>query len=943
MLLGNRLGVPYTYIRRFTFLPCLYSTSFDQGSNIFLSNLIENKKASSGLKRAQFIPLQGQSNMVTIKIDEVDIDPGNAFPGLTDYLGNVWVYDQPNTFWQSLEQRYASGFFDPNQSELYFGLHLAKTLGVDIYLGKFAVNSSGFYSNPSWLAADEEFSKQAVDQWKLSRDLIPVPYEEKYIVTNMGEEDGLNEVNANAYQQNMIDQYDYFDSELGVEHYYICLGMNPLSEPYTLFFGEIVNQAKIDYFAANPTRGVYQSLEGYTMDPDNLHYFFTNQYIDIFKVTSDLIQLESIPQGIMTVSNSNSATFDTTNNILLDNTIGDYTDNFTIVAYGRFSSNMPLLARRNGDNQYRLRVSGGRVEFGWATGGVTRYGANVDDGLAHKITIRINGAVSTIAVDTIIDPVYNFNPTITSYPSLVPEINSYDGGGSKGAGELFMIGIYDSVLTTQEEFDAFNGDVSHPNLQNLFTFTRGASAFVDDIVTGNTFDILGANDVWAANTGDYHTNWQLGFDSWDNNLKVSFDINGNSIKTDGDVIAGYTWISRNPSGLNIINGSENDFTFEGTTYTFAQILSDTTLVKTLVKDSDETIIGVTGLGVTISQAYWWQGVNLNTEIENKIVGESNAIISNSHALKFDGASNFIPINKPVYTTIADVDITLMLQTDNNVAFASAYSEGNSLDDLQSFRISFNLNKVVINLREDSGVYRLVNVSSLTTVNDLTHTKIRWVDKAGRCELYINDVLDGANFNYSPTGTMTFDRASIGALGRISEVVFFSGIIYCFKSNKNGSLMSSLTLSEGDGVTLYDRADSSEYIIQGTLTDQWSEYQDYCHQNYENGFDKWIADVGGAILRVLFDINGISIKTDGDIITGYTWSARVAQTGSLIIASENIFTIDSVDYTFDELEALIDMIQYFAFINTGISLHETFFNTIPLTGDCLEKTLNVYGL
>jgi hypothetical protein len=45
-----------------------------------------------------------------------------------------------------------------------------------------------------------------------------------------------------------------------------------------------------------------------------------------------------------------------------------------------------------------------------------------------------------------------------------------------------------------------------------------------------------------------------GFDLWQddvtptNFVRVPFDVNGNSIKTDGDTITGFTWISRNPSG-----------------------------------------------------------------------------------------------------------------------------------------------------------------------------------------------------------------------------------------------------------------------------------------------------------------------------------------------------------------------------------------------------------
>jgi hypothetical protein len=98
------------------------------------------------------------------------------------------------------------------------------------------------------------------------------------------------------------------------------------------------------------------------------------------------------------------------------------------------------------------------------------------------------------------------------------------------------------------------GTVSYLELSNgsYYTFAEGAGIHYDKSVNG-----LDATPNGTL-TSYYDTNNEVrphnlidGFDLWQNDgdstyLYVPFDSNGDSIKTDGDAIVGYTWVSKNP-------------------------------------------------------------------------------------------------------------------------------------------------------------------------------------------------------------------------------------------------------------------------------------------------------------------------------------------------------------------------------------------------------------
>jgi hypothetical protein len=70
-------------------------------------------------------------------------------------------------------------------------------------------------------------------------------------------------------------------------------------------------------------------------------------------------------------------------------------------------------------------------------------------------------------------------------------------------------------------------------------------------------------DFWSERQDQFHYNIGHGFDLWldgsGNKLYVPFDENGNSIKTQGDTISGYSWDSKHQPSTNFHNGAETRF------------------------------------------------------------------------------------------------------------------------------------------------------------------------------------------------------------------------------------------------------------------------------------------------------------------------------------------------------------------------------------------------
>jgi len=141
-----------------------------------------------------------------------------------------------------------------------------------------------------------------------------------------------------------------------------------------------------------------------------------------------------------------------------------------------------------------------------------------------------------------------------------------------------------------------------------------------------------------------------------------------------------------------------------------------------------------------------------------------------------------------------------------------------------------------------------------------------------------------------TGILAGDETIISKVGTSTLTILENridathGTLASFELS-NGSIYS---VGEGNSNFLYDRVNDNHLIIAGTVDDDTWQQDDtglLRPINLIDGFDLWTKDAGSTELRIPFNINGNSIKTEGDTITGYTWQSRNTA-GSWLNNSEN---------------------------------------------------------
>jgi hypothetical protein len=147
-----------------------------------------------------------------------------------------------------------------------------------------------------------------------------------------------------------------------------------------------------------------------------------------------------------------------------------------------------------------------------------------------------------------------------------------------------------------------------------------------------------------------------------------------------------------------------------------------------------------------------------------------------NAFRFDGTTTYLshrhsPDNfiagLPIYRA-GSYTITMWVKgaaSPNRYLYTHASTNSNNpLLILQSGPATNN-NKFDVIIRTDGNAAILNHVQSTNVVFDDTWHHIAWVDDRGSAKLYVDGNLDPANFNYTPSGTFTFNTAAIGTLIR----------------------------------------------------------------------------------------------------------------------------------------------------------------------------------
>jgi len=148
---------------------------------------------------------------------------------------------------------------------------------------------------------------------------------------------------------------------------------------------------------------------------------------------------------------------------------------------------------------------------------------------------------------------------------------------------------------------------------------------------------------------------------------------------------------------------------------------------------------------------------------------------------FDGSDDYLALNNgdPIYRNTGYSISLWFKNTDLTQRDGRLYAEGSSSNNNPLFNImigeSGSENKLRYEIRNDANS-TLLSLHGNTILTQNNWYNVVWTDSNGTAKAYINGVLDTRDLDYTPSGTLTFNRSSIGTLTRASSSFYFNGSI-----------------------------------------------------------------------------------------------------------------------------------------------------------------------
>ncbi len=265
--------------------------------------------------------------------------------------------------------------------------------------------------------------------------------------------------------------------------------------------------------------------------------------------------------------------------------------------------------------------------------------------------------------------------------------------------------------------------------------------------------------------------------------------------------------------------------------------------------------------------------NNNWEVIDESGDRDGEVLESNIGLFDSTLNNYVSELYPIYSDTPDVKIEFDFKIASAVSSTEAiYTEGHSITDTGWFKIGVSSgNSVNLNLFNDAGTSLIGTSASISSYVDNKKHTLTYLDNNGVYSLSIdgNEIISGT---YTPSGTVTFDLASIGALVRTSDINHFQGIIANLtQSRTNDTLLHSYHIDDADGTDIRDYIDTDPthgVLNNAVLRTFWTTDNEFKSYQNEVGYSE--GGVMGNNLTTSF-INGTSFpfttfNWDGSTIT-----------------------------------------------------------------------------
>lgn len=253
---------------------------------------------------------------------------------------------------------------------------------------------------------------------------------------------------------------------------------------------------------------------------------------------------------------------------------------------------------------------------------------------------------------------------------------------------------------------------------------------------------------------------------------------------------------------------------------------------------------------------------LGRTLENKGQVKYNIDVLGSSIANFNGIDNVIQTSTPIAQSHT-IQIRTTPGTNSDLIGSGSTTTNDILYMIYNSKVRVHIwTDTGLNVADGTTVLSTSEAYDIKIVNDYDNKKIK---------VYINDVME---LDFSYLGDYDLSSKSFFIGGRSSAGVFYNGVMESVRIQNGDIDVFESNFSETSGGIIYNKADSTKNgELLGTAATFWDTSDTARPDNLLDGFDLWENDTTGDYLRVPFDVNKASIKTDGDTITGYTWVSR----------------------------------------------------------------------
>lgn len=207
------------------------------------------------------------------------------------------------------------------------------------------------------------------------------------------------------------------------------------------------------------------------------------------------------------------------------------------------------------------------------------------------------------------------------------------------------------------------------------------------------------------------------------------------------------------------------------------------------------------------------------------------------SLAFDGATTDVTVTSQLF--YQNTGFTVSFWVKGNTLAGRILCIASTASINQVWFLQASGNKLNLFIRNDTNTdLSPAGGTTVTPVLDNNWHQVTVTDSNGTCKVYIDGVLDSANFNYTRSGTFTINRTGFGALVRATASSWFTGIIddiriwnntvlsatdvtNLYYQNINPSAPTSwYKFDEGSGTTAID---SGSLALNGAATGTYPTY------------------------------------------------------------------------------------------------------------------------